>query len=146
MLKVTRSLLLFAVGVAAAYPTLASAQSTGAVFVMTNAADKNEVIAYPRAANGTLGDSVSYDTHGRGSGGITDPLESQGSLTLSQDRSAACTWPGMRQCPHVPRSAGRTVMGGAGRCPRGTSRFLPRASRAGGCCAKPTLFCPTGSM
>ena len=90
MLKVTRSLLMFAVGVGAAFPTLASAQSkdaAGAVFVMTNAADKNEVIAFERAANGTLGESVSYDTHGRGSGGITDPLESQGSLTLSQDHS-----------------------------------------------------------
>jgi len=81
---------MFAVGVGAALPTLASAQSknvAGAVFVMTNAADKNEVIAFERAANGTLGESVSYDTHGRGSGGITDPLESQGSLTLSQDHS-----------------------------------------------------------
>ena len=90
MLKVTRSLLMFAVGVGAAFPTLASAQPTnaiGAVFVMTNDANKNEVIAFERAANGTLGDSVSYDTHGRGSGGITDPLESQGSLTLSQDHS-----------------------------------------------------------
>jgi 6-phosphogluconolactonase (cycloisomerase 2 family) len=54
---------------------------------MSNAASKNEVIAFERAANGTLGESVSYDTHGRGSGGITDPLESQGSLTLSHDRS-----------------------------------------------------------
>jgi 6-phosphogluconolactonase (cycloisomerase 2 family) len=54
---------------------------------MTNDANKNEVIAFERAANGTLGDSVSYDTHGRGSGGTTDPLESQGSLTLSQDHS-----------------------------------------------------------
>jgi 6-phosphogluconolactonase len=80
--------LMLAVGVSVALPNLASAQSnTGAVFVMTNAADKNEVIAYTRAANGTLGDSVSYDTNGRGSGGITDPLESQGSLTLSQDHS-----------------------------------------------------------
>lgn len=89
MLNVTRSLLLFAVGVGAASTTLASAQpnNTGAVFVMTNAADKNEVIAFERTANGTLGESVSYDTHGRGSGGITDPLESQGSLTLSQDHS-----------------------------------------------------------
>jgi 6-phosphogluconolactonase len=88
MLNVTRSLLILAVGVGAAFPTLASAQSknaTGAVFVMTNDANKNEVMAFERAANGTLGDSVSYDTHGRGSGGITDPLESQGSLTLSQD-------------------------------------------------------------
>src|SRR5437868_11408585 len=90
ILNVTRSLLMFAVGVGAAFPTLASAQSkyvAGAVFVMANAADKNEVIAFERAANGTLSDSVSYDTHGRGSGGITDPLESQGSLTLSHGHS-----------------------------------------------------------
>jgi 6-phosphogluconolactonase len=90
MLKVTRSLLMFAVGVGAALPTLASAQSkntAGAVFVMSNAADKNEVIAFERNANGTLGESVSYDTNGRGSGGTTDPLESQGSLTLSQDHT-----------------------------------------------------------
>jgi 6-phosphogluconolactonase (cycloisomerase 2 family) len=90
MLKVTRSLVMFAVGVGAAFPILASAQpnnATGAVFVMNNDANKNEVIAFERAANGTLGESVSYDTHGRGSGGITDPLESQGSLTLSHDRS-----------------------------------------------------------
>jgi len=90
MLKVTRSLLMFAVGVGAAFPILASAQlnnATGAVFVMSNDASKNEVIAFERAANGTLGESVSYETHGRGSGGITDPLESQGSLTLSQDHS-----------------------------------------------------------
>jgi 6-phosphogluconolactonase (cycloisomerase 2 family) len=54
---------------------------------MTNAANANQVIAFERTANGTLGQSVSYDTHGRGSGGTTDPLESQGSLTLSHDRS-----------------------------------------------------------
>jgi 6-phosphogluconolactonase (cycloisomerase 2 family) len=81
---------MFAVGVGATFPTLASAQpnnATGAVFVMSNDASKNEVIAFERAANGTLGESVSFETHGRGSGGITDPLESQGSLTLSQDHS-----------------------------------------------------------
>ena len=90
MLKATRSLLMFAVGVGVACPTLASAQfkdAAGAVFVMNNDASENEVIAFARNANGTLGESVSYDTHGRGSGGITDPLESQGSLTLSRDHS-----------------------------------------------------------
>ncbi len=92
MLKVTQSLLMFAVGVGAALPTLASAQpkdkdSFGAVFVMNNDANENDVIAFERAANGTLGESVSYNTQGRGSGGITDPLESQGSLTLSHDHS-----------------------------------------------------------
>ena len=90
MNRVTRGLLMIMVGIGAASPVLCAAQNEakpGAVFVMTNAADKNEVIAFERAANGTLGDSVSYDTNGRGSGGVTDPLESQGSLTLSQDHS-----------------------------------------------------------
>jgi 6-phosphogluconolactonase (cycloisomerase 2 family) len=57
----------------------------GAVFIMTNAADKNEIIVYSRAANGTLKQASSVDTGGRGSGGVTDPLESQGSVILSQD-------------------------------------------------------------
>jgi 6-phosphogluconolactonase (cycloisomerase 2 family) len=59
----------------------------GAVFVMTNGADNNEVIAFDRSANGTLAERNHFDTGGRGSGGVTDPLESQGSLTLSQDHS-----------------------------------------------------------
>jgi len=58
-----------------------------AVFVMTNAAEKNEVIAFQRAADGTLQGAGRFATGGRGSGGNTDPLESQGSLTLSQDHS-----------------------------------------------------------
>lgn len=64
-----------------------SAKGSGAVFVMTNDAAKNQVIAYDRAADGSLGEATPYDTNGRGSGGTTDPLESQGSLTLSQDHS-----------------------------------------------------------
>jgi 6-phosphogluconolactonase (cycloisomerase 2 family) len=78
------------VGVGAASPILAVAKQgndAGAVFVMTNAADKNEVIAFKRASNGTLEWSSEYETGGRGSGGVNDPLESQGSLTLSQDHS-----------------------------------------------------------
>jgi 6-phosphogluconolactonase (cycloisomerase 2 family) len=58
-----------------------------AVFVMTNAADKNEVIAYQRNANGSLRETQRIPTGGRGSGGNNDPLESQGSLTLSDDHS-----------------------------------------------------------
>jgi 6-phosphogluconolactonase len=64
-----------------------SADSEHAVFVMTNAADQNEVIAYERVSGGTLHEVHSYLTGGRGSGGNNDPLESQGSLTLSQDQS-----------------------------------------------------------
>ena len=59
-----------------------------AVFVMTNDADANEVIAYERTPNGTLDDPHRYSTGGRGSGGTVDPLASQGSLTLSEDGSA----------------------------------------------------------
>ena len=74
-------------------PIRADAQDGGAgrgnrasaVFVMTNSAEKNEVIAFTRTAEGTLEESGRFATGGRGSGGNTDPLESQGSLTLSQD-------------------------------------------------------------
>jgi 6-phosphogluconolactonase len=55
------------------------------VFVMTNAAEKNEVIAYERNSDGTLQYAKRYKTEGRGSGGLVDPLASQGSLTLSSD-------------------------------------------------------------
>jgi 6-phosphogluconolactonase (cycloisomerase 2 family) len=58
-----------------------------AVFVMTNAADRNEVISYKRNADGTLREERHFSTGGRGSGGNNDPLESQGSLTLTQDHS-----------------------------------------------------------
>ena len=56
-----------------------------AVFIMSNSADRNEVIAFARAADGTLHEFGRFPTGGRGSGGNNDPLESQGSLTLSQD-------------------------------------------------------------
>lgn len=75
-------------------PIRAAAQDSGAghgsrasaVFVMTNSAEKNEVIAFSRTEEGTLEESGRFATGGRGSGGNTDPLESQGSLTLSQDQ------------------------------------------------------------
>ena len=77
---------------AAGLPPAAFSQENGsegehAVFVMTNAADHNEVIAYQRAENGTLREVNTILTGGRGSGGNNDPLESQGSLTLSEDHS-----------------------------------------------------------
>jgi 6-phosphogluconolactonase len=61
--------------------------SVGAVFVMTNGADKNEIISFQRAADGTLREGHSFATGGRGTGGTTDPLESQGALTFSQDHA-----------------------------------------------------------
>src|SRR4051812_16430324 len=59
-----------------------------AVFVMTNDASTNEVIAFERTSYGTLGSPHRFDTGGRGSGGTVDPLASQGSLTLSGDGNA----------------------------------------------------------
>jgi 6-phosphogluconolactonase (cycloisomerase 2 family) len=56
-----------------------------AVFVMTNNADANQVVAFQRDPDGTLHNPQSYGTDGRGSGGTVDPLASQGSLTLSTD-------------------------------------------------------------
>ncbi len=92
MQKVVRSLLLVAVGTSMVSATQSYAQDersigTGAVFVMTNAADRNEVISFRRAADGSLEEGWRVSTGGRGTGGVTDPLESQGSLTLSQDHS-----------------------------------------------------------
>jgi 6-phosphogluconolactonase len=45
------------------------------------------VIAYRRETDGTLQEGRRFATGGRGSGGNNDPLESQGSLTLSRDHS-----------------------------------------------------------
>ena len=58
-----------------------------AVFIISNSVDRNEVIAFAQVADGTLHESGKVPTGGRGSGGNNDPLESQGSLTLSQDHS-----------------------------------------------------------
>jgi 6-phosphogluconolactonase len=90
--KALRMLLMAGLAIGLALPTLSNAQdaekhSAGAVFVMTNAVDKNEVIAYRRASDGTLQEAGRFSTGGRGSGGNNDPLESQGSLRLSEDHS-----------------------------------------------------------
>ena len=92
MQKVTRRFLLGA-AVLAATASIGAAQnsnrtsgdSAGAVFVMTNDDTNNEVISFERAPDGQLFASGRFGTGGRGSGGTTDPLQSQGSLTLSQD-------------------------------------------------------------
>ena len=65
----------------------AQAAQEHAVFAMTNSVEGNQIIAYSPAANGSLIEGNHFVTGGRGSGGTTDPLGSQGSLTLSQDHS-----------------------------------------------------------
>jgi 6-phosphogluconolactonase (cycloisomerase 2 family) len=90
MKSVATVLTLGAIMCAAAVPAFGSPdrQPFGekhAVFVMTNDAERNEVVAYERLPNGVLRDAHKYSTGGRGSGGTVDPLGSQGSLTLSDD-------------------------------------------------------------
>src|SRR5215469_10544674 len=89
-MKTIRLLFIVMLALAIGLPARSSAQesrSSGAVFVMTNAAERNEIIAYKRNADGSLSEGRAFRTGGRGSGGTTDPLGSQGSLTLSQDHS-----------------------------------------------------------
>ena len=91
MSKLIRGLLTIALSVgASAYPMYAAWPSQGgssSVFVMTNNAVKNEILAYQRNDNGQFVMTDRVDTGGRGSGGTNDPLQSQGSLTLSGDHS-----------------------------------------------------------
>jgi 6-phosphogluconolactonase len=68
-----------------AHTAFADAPQAHAVFVMTNDAERNEIVSYTVGPNGRLEDPQTYPTDGRGSGGTTDPLATQGSLTLSQD-------------------------------------------------------------
>ena len=92
MRKAVRTLLFAALAVSVVSTTRSNAQdrrSNGAhaVFVMTNAVGRNEVISFQRAGDGSLQEGQTFATDGRGTGGVTDPLESQGSLALSQDHS-----------------------------------------------------------
>ncbi|WP_233809670.1 lactonase family protein [Paraburkholderia sp. HP33-1] len=54
----------------------------GAVYVLSNQLSGNSVIVFSRSANGTLTYAATYSTGGKGAGTGSDPLGSQGSLTL----------------------------------------------------------------
>lgn len=60
--------------------TRADGGITGAVYTMTNAAVNNEVLVFPRFANGTIGTAVAVPTGGNGNGA---GLGSQGAVLLS---------------------------------------------------------------
>jgi 6-phosphogluconolactonase len=86
-LRIITPVLALTLAVQVAPHIYAQAADEHAVFAMTNSVEGNQIIAYSRATNGSLVERNHYATGGRGSGGTTDPLASQGSLTLSQDRS-----------------------------------------------------------
>src|SRR5213078_1161232 len=57
--------------------------SNGAVYVQTNDASRNEIVAYGRRADGSLARIGDYETGGRGTG--KPHLPSQSSVVLSDD-------------------------------------------------------------
>jgi 6-phosphogluconolactonase (cycloisomerase 2 family) len=57
----------------------------GAVYIMTNAADGNQVIVYERDRDGLLTMSGAVSTQGAGSGVDLDPLASQNALVLTRN-------------------------------------------------------------
>jgi 6-phosphogluconolactonase (cycloisomerase 2 family) len=90
MMKSVSGLLAVALCIGASTSTvLAQAIGGGntSVFVMTNDKVKNEVLTYQRGYDGQFVLRERVATGGRGSGGETDPLQSQGSLTISGDRT-----------------------------------------------------------
>lgn len=85
-----RGLLAAVLGVAVFAPAVYAAErgrQSEAVFAMTNNADQNQVLSFTRNGDGQFYEGPRYNTGGRGSGGVNDPLESQGSLTFSTDHS-----------------------------------------------------------
>ncbi len=84
LLATTLGAIVFASVMYAAEP---AGRQTETVFVMTNNADRNQVLSFNRSGDGQFTEGARYNTGGRGSGGVNDPLESQGSLTLSTDHS-----------------------------------------------------------
>jgi len=62
-----------------------AAQSTGAVYVLSNQPVENAVIVFHRNADGTLLPGGSFPTGGAGFGSGPNPLGSQGALMLSAD-------------------------------------------------------------
>jgi 6-phosphogluconolactonase (cycloisomerase 2 family) len=60
-------------------------QAVGGVFVSTNGVAGNAVVAFARAANGSLAYTGTFATGGTGIGGTADPLFSQFALALSDN-------------------------------------------------------------
>src|ERR1700756_1852236 len=91
MLKSVPGLLAMSLCIGATASTMCAAQVIGggntSVFVMTNDSVKNEILTYQRSYDGQFVLRERVATDGRGSGGQTDPLQSQGALTISGDHT-----------------------------------------------------------
>jgi len=72
---------------ATAHADRAAIAAAGGVYTMTNAPTGNAVLAFRRAADGSLTPLGAVATGGRGVGGAVDPLMSQYSVLLAPDHS-----------------------------------------------------------
>jgi 6-phosphogluconolactonase len=81
MSKMSHFVFSVVLAMSAVLPVHSNAETTndaaGAIFVMTNAADKNEIIAYKRSADGSLEQGRRFRTDGRGSYGSAIGRETQ---------------------------------------------------------------------
>ena len=91
MLKPVHGLLAVALCIGASSSTMYGAdlkQGSGeSLFVLSNDNSRNEVLTYQLGSNGQFDLRARVATGGNGSGGTTDPLQSQGSLTLNGDHN-----------------------------------------------------------
>jgi 6-phosphogluconolactonase (cycloisomerase 2 family) len=66
-------------------PSFSQTQTVGGVFVSTNGLNGNAVVAFARAADGSLAPTGTFATGGTGIGGTGDPLASQFAVALSKN-------------------------------------------------------------
>lgn len=64
---------------------VSSAPAAGGVYTSTNGTGGNAIVAFSRAADGSLTPLGSFSTGGTGTGGTVDPLASQYAILLSDD-------------------------------------------------------------
>jgi 6-phosphogluconolactonase len=77
---------MFMISIAVVWASENGKNIVGAVYAMTNDAEGNEVVIFNRDDEGLLTKAGSIASQGTGSGGALDPLGSQGSLRLSEDK------------------------------------------------------------
>jgi 6-phosphogluconolactonase len=82
LLAAVLAIAVFAIPASQAQPVASSSSSPSAVFVLSNGGSGNHVIAYDRAANGTLTWAGNFSTGGNGTGAS---LASQGALAVTAD-------------------------------------------------------------
>ena len=84
-IAISAAILMLLAGAAACGGDGGTTVSKETVYVMTNSASGNEVFSYARGDDGTLAQTGTVATQGKGAGSSLNPLGSQGALVLSKD-------------------------------------------------------------